>query len=116
MAAVENVKKFTLSASQSKLVKILKENAGRLTIEELTPIYAKEMGKKQGKKGSLTTLLSQTRKAITEAGKKFPASWEPKRASGGGRTSERQDMGEVLSSIGVDFDELEDVEDSEAAE
>lgn len=110
------VKKPSLTPAQTKLLKILQECNGQKTIAEIAPLYQRAMGKTEGEKGSVTTAISVLRKAVKAAGYKFPANLEPKRASGGGRSSERVDVADALNSLGLDFEELEPAEGDESPE
>jgi DNA-binding response OmpR family regulator len=105
MNAVANAK-VTLTNAQMKLLAVLKQAAGQKNVDEIAEMYGKAMGH-EVESGSITTSISQLRKTIKSAGKKFPANLEPKRKTGGGRTSERTDLDSALNSLGIEFEDME---------
>ena len=108
--------KTGLTNAMLVLCKVLNAAKGTKTIDELAIDYSKSMGKKI-QASSMTTNISLLRKAVKAEGKAFPANWEPKHKSGGGRTSVRTSLDSVLNSMGVEFEDLpSDEGDSVAAE
>lgn len=97
-----------LTKSHAILLKLLAKANGTKTLEELTPDYAKAMGKDFAKKSSLTTAVSQLRTEFKEANVAFPKECEYKKETGGGRSSERESITDILGEIGVEF-ELKEV-------
>ena len=107
--------KSGLTNAQLIMCKVLNAAQGKKTIDELAIDYGKLM-KKEIAASSMTTNMSLLRKAIHKEGKVFPKSWEPKHKSGGGRTSVRTSLDDVLNSMGVVLEDLPEGESESESE
>lgn len=114
----EVLKKIELTPAQSKLFRIVAAGKGKLTYDLVHAAYQKATGKSKSKVGSIVTSMSQLRKKFSDAGYEYPAAWDVKKETGGGRARERTSIADLLNDIdlGEDFEiDLETV-DTVAAE
>ncbi len=107
MAQVAVTVKKGLTPAMVALCNVLRAANGKKTHEQLAKDYGEAMGKKV-KKSSITTGISVLKTTLAAEGKKFPAAWNPPRASGGGRSVQRISAGDALNSLHFEFEDIAD--------